>query len=86
MTAGAKAGAAVGPTVLLVVAIVGLLALGRLLVNVFPVSIVMVGEGSTLTIGADGSASQVTLARPIVAVRPVGADAVPAGVPGRRLG
>lgn len=56
---------------LLVGAIVGLLALGRLLVNLFPVGITIEADGPSLTIAADGSASRVELARPIVAIRPV---------------
>ena len=58
----------VGAIVLLLLAIVALLALGRLLVGLAPVSLEIESDGETLRIAADGTSRQVPIARPIVRV------------------
>jgi len=48
-----------------------LILLGRFLVSAFPVDVEIVGSGTDLTLTVDGTTQQVSLSRPVVAVRPV---------------
>ena len=61
----------VGAIVLLPLAIVALLALGRLLVGLAPVSVEIASDGQVLRVAADGTSRQIPIERPIVQVRPV---------------
>lgn len=60
----------VGAIVLLVLAIVALLVLGRLLVGVAPVSVEIESDGEVLRIAVDGTSRDLPTSRPIVKVRP----------------